>query len=115
MANSDAKIELPFSSRYHLTSLFEKEGKLFWGLWQPPEIQIDGDEERIIVDDAHAGGLGLYAFEEYGDPELFWAIAHVNKIDYPPEQVVRGLEIIIPKKENVIAALIAARSDKSGQ
>lgn len=91
------------------------EGKLFWGMWRPPEIQIDGDEERIIVDKAHEGGLGLYAYEYYGDPELFWVIAHVNQIDYPPEDVVQGLEIVIPKKENVIAALIAARSDKSGE
>jgi hypothetical protein len=115
MANSDIQIELPFSSRYHLTRLFQKDGKIFWGLWQPPEIQMDGDEEVIVVDDAHAGGLGLYAHEYYGDPELFWVIAHVNKIDYPPEDVVKGLQIVIPKKENVLAALIASRSEKSGQ
>jgi len=106
------ELELPFTSPFKETPLFLKGGKAFFGIWKPPEIQIDGDERRIIVDEAHVGDLTKYADEEYGDASLFWAIGHVNKIDYPPRDVVKGMTIIIPKEEHVTAALQAAQERK---
>ncbi len=99
------KLDLPFHSRYKQTPLYLLDGKGFLGRWRPPEITLDGDEERKIVDDVHAGDLTKYADEAYGDPELFWVIAYVNQIGYPPEEVVAGMTIIIPKQEHVNAAL----------
>lgn len=108
---ADAKkfmLDHPFTSMYKLTPLYFKDGKAFFGIWRPIEVQIDGDEDRVIVDEAHVGDLGKYADEHYGDKELFWVIGHVNKINYPPRDVVVGLVLIIPKEEHVSAALQAA-------
>jgi|GEM_PF-2041550 len=106
------ELDLPFTSPFKETPLFLKDGKAFFGIWKPPAIQIDGDEKRIKVDLAHEGDLTKYAEEEYGDPSLFWVIGHVNKINYPPRDVVNGLVIIIPKEEHVMAALQAAQERK---
>lgn len=106
------ELEMPFTSPFKETPLFLDNGKAFFGIWKPPKIQIDGDEDRVIVDEAHEGDLTGYAYEQYGDPALFWVIGHVNKINYPPRDVVRGMTIIIPKEEHVMAALQAAKERK---
>ena len=110
MANDETQFELdlPFTSFYKETPLYIRDGVAFFGRWRPPTIQLDGDEERVIVDGSHVGDLNRYAYEYYGDASLWKAIAHVNQINYPIEEVVQGLTLIIPKIENVFAALQAA-------
>lgn len=104
---NEFELEPEFTSRFKQTSLFVKGGKAFFGLWNPPPVRIDGDEERIRVEDGREGQLDLIAFEVYGDRALWWAIGQANQIDFPLEQVVPGLELIIPKLANVRAALLA--------
>lgn len=113
MAGEQFKLDLPFTSAYKTTPLYTDGSAVFFGRWRPPAVKMDGDEERITVDIAHAGDLMKYAFERYGDPELFWAIAQANLIDYPPRDVGVGIALIIPKFENIMAALQAAQ-DKQG-
>lgn len=100
-------LELGFTNRFKRSALFTKGGKSFFGIWRPPPVQIDGDEERIRIEDGREGQLDLVAFEVYGDRSLWPFIAHANRIDFPLEEVVPGLEIIIPKAANVRAALLA--------
>lgn len=98
------ELVLPFTSPYKQTSLFIQKGRASFGLWRPPEIKLDGDEERIRVPLGLEGHLDLISQVALGDREFWRAIAQVNKIDYPLEEVRAGDEIIIPKVEKVRAA-----------
>lgn len=98
------ELELKFTNPYKRTALFIADGRAYFGLWRPPEITLDGDEERIRVPLGLEGHLDLIAQVTLGDREFWRAIAQVNKIDYPLEEVRPGDEIIIPKLEKVRAA-----------
>ena len=100
------KINLPFTSRYKKTRLYTSGGKTFFGIWNPPNIKLDGDEKVITIRAHQAGSLDKIAYEEYGDRALWWAIAYVNNIKNPPEEVVAGLELVIPKPDNIKEALL---------
>jgi hypothetical protein len=98
------ELEHHFSSPYKKTALFIQRGRAFFGLWRPPQIALDGDEERIRIPLGMEGHLDLIAQVTLGDRRFWRAIAQVNKIDYPLEEVRVGDEIIIPKLERVRAA-----------
>jgi len=99
------EVYLPFVSRFKKNPLYTDGGKTFFGVWNRPEIKLDGDEQIITVAEHQVGQLDLLAAEEYDDRSLFWAIATVNNIRHPPDEVVAGLKLTIPKLENIIAAL----------
>jgi hypothetical protein len=84
--------------------LFIQDGRAFFGLWRPPQVKLDGDEERIRIPLGMEGQLDLIAQVTLGDRRLWPAIAQVNKIDYVLEEVKAGDEIIIPKLQHVRAA-----------
>ena len=98
------ELELEFSHPYKRTALFIKQGRAFFGLWRPPIIRLDGDEEKITVQLGMEGSLDLIAQITLGDRQFWRAIAQVNKIDFPLEEVKAGDRIIIPKLERVRAA-----------
>lgn len=99
------QLTLSFTSRFKKTPVYTKNGKTFFGLWKPPSIKIDGDEKVVTISAAKKGQLDKTANEEYGTRELWWAIALVNNIVHPPDEVVAGLELVIPKLENIRQAL----------
>jgi len=101
------ELELDLNDRFQRSRVFIKGGHAFFGLWRPLNLVLDGDEDEILVQDGLDGQLGTYAEEFYGDERLWWVIAQVNLIDFPPEQVVPGLRLVIPKSEAVNAALLA--------
>ena len=103
MANFD--LELSFTSRMNATSLLEKDGKVFFGRWTPPQIALDGNEAKVLVTEQDKGTLDFIAYKYLGTRELFWAIALVNKISHIPSEVITGLTLTIPKINNVYAAL----------
>lgn len=98
------ELQLDFTSPYKRTSLFIMDGRAFFGLWRPPQIDLDGDEERIRIPLGLEGQLDIISQVTLGDRRFWRAIAQVNKIDYPLEEVKVGDEIIIPKLEKVRAA-----------
>jgi hypothetical protein len=98
------ELQLDFTSSYKRTALFIQDGRAFFGLWRPPQITLDGDEERIRVPLGLEGHLDIIAQVTLGDRRFWRAIAQVNKIDYPLEEVRVGDDIIIPKLEKVRAA-----------
>lgn len=94
-----------FFDNYKGTTVFVKGGRASYGIWQPLEVQLDGDEPVRTIEQGMEGTLEFLADEEYGDRRLWQVIAHANKIDYPPRDVVPGLQVKIPKAAYVFAAL----------
>jgi hypothetical protein len=99
------KLELEFTHPYKLTRLFTKNGRSFFGRWQPFKVRIDGDEAEYVVREGQEGQLDLLAETEYGDRQLWRVIAHANLIDFPPEDILVGTKLIIPKLAHVNSAL----------
>lgn len=95
------------TSRHQLTPVYRDGGLLFLGIFQKPEIKLDGDENIVEVNEGTRGQLELFAFNAYKDQKLFWAIGLVNKINNPADDVVPGLRLIIPKLERIREALEA--------
>lgn len=98
------QLELEFSDPYKKTALFNQKGRVFFGLWNPPVIKLDGDEERITIPLGMEGSLDILSFEVYGDRKFWRAIAQANKIDFPKEEVKAGDVLVIPKPSRVRAA-----------
>lgn len=108
------ELELDFHDPYKGTRLFVKRGRAFFGIWNPPPIQIDGDEEEIIVQQGMEGQLDLFSDAVYGT-RLFWrAIGNANKIGLPLRDVKIGMRLVIPKPALVRAAYLATTSRQGG-
>lgn len=103
------ELEQNFSSPFKSTKLYIKGGRAFFGLWRPPEVRLDGDEEQLIIEQGNEGQLDLVAQQVYGDRALWYVIAHANQINFPLRDLPSGRRIVIPKLANVNAALLAAR------
>lgn len=99
------KIRLNFASRLKRTRLYTKNGRTFFGVWQKPEIALDGDEKIRTVESSLTGQLDTIAYQEYGSRAWWWAIAAANNIASVTDEVVAGLNLIIPKLENIREAV----------
>jgi hypothetical protein len=106
MALSKIELSLKFTSRFKQTRLYVKFGRAFFGTYRALEVQMDGDEETLPVQQGQEGQLDLFAKEVYGTRELWPVIAEANHIKFPYEEVVAGMSLIIPKPANVRAALL---------
>jgi hypothetical protein len=104
------ELEVGFTNPYKGSKLFIKEGRAFFGRWRPPPVKIDGDEPTDIVTEGLEGQLDSFATKHYGDRSLWRVIAQANLISHIHEEVVAGLEIIIPKLPNVDAALLKTQA-----
>jgi hypothetical protein len=112
-ATTPYEIALPFTSRFKSTRLYigasgSLQGRAFWGIWQPLNIELDGDERQVTVQQGLDGCLDFIAGKVYKDRTLWPVIAQVNLIDKPFEDVVVGMRLIIPKLAKVRAALAQA-------
>jgi hypothetical protein len=102
---ADFELTLDFFSRFKDTELQQKDGKVFFGRWTPPTIELDGDEAKVTITEENRGTLDFIAERELGTREAAWIIALVNGIEHIPTEVVPGLTLTIPKRENVQRAL----------
>ncbi len=107
------RIRLAFTSRMKKTKLYTRAGKTHFGVWQRPEIKLDGDEKVLTVSEEHEGALDFISFLEYGDRAWWWALASVNKIRNVVDEVVVGLELTIPKLDNIRDAVQEQRDAES--
>jgi hypothetical protein len=98
-------VNLDPTNPYVATPIYSKGGKIFFGIWVPPPVQIDGDEKQVVIQQGLDGQLDLIADAEYGDRRLWRVVAQANKIDLPLRDLVPGMKIIVPKAANVYAAL----------
>ena len=99
------EIEVPYSSRLKRTKVYTYEGNTFYGVWNPPVVLLDGDEKIVIIDEINVGQLDFLAYSEYGDRAFWWAIAYVNNIKFPMDEIAVGIKLILPKIEHIRAAL----------
>ena len=103
---SDAQVAQ--SSRYILTEThtddFVSPGRLRFGLWKPPDIDMT-DYDRHTVVESELGRLDLIAYKTLGNSAYWWAIALVNSIANPLSDLVVGQLLKIPKLDAVTAAM----------
>ena len=109
------ELEVEFTSRFKGTRLFIRDGQAFFGLWEPLPVDLDGDEEEVEVQLGEEGQLELFALRFYRDKTLWHVIAQANHIDFPFEQVIPGMRLVIPKPGRVRAALLLALSRQQGR
>lgn len=100
-------VPLDPTSPYIATNIFSQLGKVFFGIWNPPPVALDGDEKEITIQDGQEGQLDLIADAYYGDRRLWPLIAQANKIDLPLRDLKPKMTIKLPKLSNVNAALQA--------
>lgn len=93
-------------TRYALTffhPVLEKR-QIRHGIWNAPNISLE-DPFYYVVKQQDLGRLDVLASNYYDDPRLWWAIAHVNGIKNPHDDMSVGETLVIPRKEAVIEAL----------
>lgn len=88
-------------SRFAWQDVYIRDGRKFWGTWEPVSIPQSASDRYVTVTDATAGRLDLLSYEAYGTPELWWVIAEANLIFFPPEQLVSGSTIRVPSATTV--------------
>lgn len=74
--------------------LYLIDGSEFWGMNGAPPIEVQPDDLRHTVQDHDR--LDSIAARYYGDPNLWWILAHANDIEDPITQLYAGLELVVP-------------------
>ena len=96
------------TSRYIHTKTYTDDlvqpGRFRMGVWKAPDIDMT-NYDRYAIKESDIGRIDLIAWEFYRDVNLWWAIALVNGIKNPFEDLVIGDTIFIPKLEAVTEAL----------
>lgn len=98
------RLKLRADSRYVITPLLQDGDDTFFGLWVAPEIPFSTFDSFYTVNETDIGRLDSIANRYYGDPELWWVIAHVNNVN-DQMALAAGTVLRIPLKANVTATL----------
>lgn len=86
-----------------------------WQQWTIPETRlkrlgnaaIEGqDFTRHSVGPGEIGRLDLIAFRYYEEVNFWWAIAEANDIQNPLTEMYPGQQLLIPRREDIVEALI---------
>jgi len=93
-------------SRYALTRLHPslEKRQVRFGVWNAPRISLVNPFYRVVRAE-DVGRLDNISMEYYGDPRMWWVIAHINQIYNMLADMEIGMTLIIPKKEAVLEAL----------
>ena len=89
-------VPTPAFSRYTSNKIINAAGAEFRGTYSLKNIETDASDKVRTVTAKYVGRLDLLAYEEYGDPRLFWLIAEANNIIDVFSEVVEGLVVTIP-------------------
>lgn len=115
------KLELPFTSRYIDTKLYQlrdSDGNLLnnyaWGTWEAIEFPESSNDITHRVTRSDVGRLDLLAAKYYGSrmSGLWWVIAYVNNIS-DPFDLVPGSTLRIPSK-SLVNSVIIDRKEGTG-
>lgn len=96
-------------SRFKMTELLIDGGRLRYGLWEPPDIEITGGEPTFTVPPELEHRPDLVSHRAYRTVDLWWAIMQVNNIFLPIRDLRAGTTLIIPFRSSIEAALQRAR------
>lgn len=95
-----AEVNVSSSSWLNFSRLLDYKGTIFWDETNLPDIPNSTDDTFIQLNRQQAKRLDSFAYEQYGDPELWWVILQANGIDLP-NQVYEGLTLRVPSKETI--------------
>jgi hypothetical protein len=73
----------------------------FWDTPDFPSLIPQKEDTYVTIDQQHVGRLDLMAYQQYGDPDLWWIIALANDINVIPTDVILGMSVRIPPKSYV--------------
>jgi len=99
-------------NRHILTRLYLDDGSFResankatrFGLWKAPDIDLTGAIQYEVPPNL-AGRIDIIAADVYGDPSLWWAIALVNNIKNPFNEVVGCMILVIPQQKAIDQSL----------
>lgn len=98
-----------FESRYKMTELLEDGGRIRYGLWEPPVIRLFGNEVQFTVPPNMEHRPDRVSKAVYNTVSLWWAIMDVNSILLPIRDLVAGMTLVIPFKQEIDEALRRVR------
>ena len=77
----------------------------FLGIWEPPELEITGNEATIIIPRHQQYRPDLLSYQLYGTSKLWWSFKMINpdKLNDPIWDFVTGLEILASNKKDLSA------------
>lgn len=94
---------------YNSNSIYAKTpiNSNYLGIWDPPTVELTGDEQTIIIQRQHANRPDLLSYELYNTPRLWWIFKMMNpdKLNDPIWDFKEGTQIIAPKKSDINAYL----------
>ena len=90
---------------YNANSIYSKTpmNSNYLGIWDPPTVEITGDEQTIKIERQFANRPDLLSYLLYGNSRYWWIFKMMNpdKINDPIWDFTEGLEIIAPKKADI--------------
>jgi len=101
------------NSRYHLTPTkvddLVSPGRFRFETWRVPNIDMT-EYSMYVITEADLKRIDLIAFRTLGDDRLWWAIALVNNIANPLEDLEIGSALRIPTTSAILKALAQQES-----
>jgi len=94
-------VDLKPNSRMLDTALLVEGGTEYFDIWEPIVFPVSEDDTVYKVTQTDLGRLDVIAYRYYNDPNLWWVIAHVNKIEDIFEEILPGTKLRIPSYSTV--------------
>jgi hypothetical protein len=83
-------------SRFFGQRMYLVDNTKFWETWEPINIPPSPTDFYVTVNQAVEGRLDLLSYRYYNTPELWWVLAEVNGIFFPPDDLKIGMVLRIP-------------------
>lgn len=106
------RTKLTDSSRFvgtPLVQLVDRTGSLTnsyaFTTWNRIDVRPTYADRIHRISEYEIGRLDMIAYNYYGNPMLWWAIADRNNIQFPIDDMVAGREIIIPSIQAIRSAM----------
>jgi hypothetical protein len=90
------------------TPLVAKGGIEYFDIWEPINFPESDDDIIHKVIETEVGRLDLIANRYYNNPNLWWVIAHANKVEDIFEEIILGVRLRIPSFDRVRTVLNSA-------
>jgi len=94
-------VDLKPTSRMLSTPLLADGGSEYFDVWEPIVFPESDNDVIHTVIETQVGRLDLIAVMYYNDPNLWWVIAHANKVEDIFEELIPGMRIRIPAFDSV--------------
>jgi hypothetical protein len=94
-------VDLQPSSRMLITPLLKEGNSEYFDIWEPVNFPEADDDIIHRVTEIEVGRLDLIAVQYYNDPNLWWIIAHANKVEDIFEEIIPGIRLRVPSFDRV--------------